>query len=67
VARSPAGAPEIDTMAERLAGELARHCWCEPWGMLNEGERQMLGAVCEGLLMDWNLIVRAHNELIAPE
>jgi hypothetical protein len=61
------GISKIDRMAERLADELARHCVSDPWKHLTENERQMLGAVCEGLLMDWSLIIQAHTELIAPE
>jgi hypothetical protein len=58
--------PAIRGMAALLAEGLARQCICHNWDSLEEGDRQALMVVCEWLLMDWDLLMAARAEHIAP-
>jgi hypothetical protein len=61
------GAPEtaLKDMAILLAEGLSRHSIQDQWNDLDDGDRQSLMAVCEWLLMDWDLLVRARSERAA--
>jgi hypothetical protein len=61
------GASALEHMAVLLAEGLARHSIQDQWNDLDEGDRHSLMAVCEWLLMDWDLLVRVRNERVSRE
>jgi hypothetical protein len=57
-----------DQLAERLYLEIrrARAVSDLEWISLDEGEREFYRTCVEGLLLDWKLVMRVHENQIAP-
>jgi hypothetical protein len=67
-AKSGAGAPVLEVLAESLFRDLARF---DPpdgvdWAYLDEGEKEVYRACVEGLVVQWRHIMELHSELVGP-
>jgi hypothetical protein len=68
ISKSAALYPALERLAARLYYEIRRTEAVSEleWKDLGEDEKELYRTWVEGLIMDWNLVMEAHNERRSP-